>query len=218
MIKYLILFLTLVFIGCGSNFTPERTNTIKVSKKTKSDSFPSWYFKIPLHQYEIIGYGSGLSMEEAKTNARSDISKSLIVTIKSELNMNHTVKEHGNDFDETKEFHSNISEYTNVVLSDAKLQKHERRNDTFYVALSYINLPLSEKIFFKLKGTKLQALHKVSIYKHSQFSEQLKSKFGFYNAPKNQDNYSKDLISSSVVTLPYIFQIFKIDIHWFSII
>jgi len=26
-----------------------------------------------------------------------------------------------------------------------------------------------------------------------------------YNAPKNQDNFSKDLISSSFVTLPYIF-------------
>ena len=44
------------------------------------------------------------------------------------------------------------------------------------------------------------------------------TKRALYNAPKNQDNNPKDLISSSFVSLPYIFQIFKINIHRFSII
>jgi len=179
MIKILILFLTLVFIGCGSNPIPKKINTIEVSKKTISDSFPSWYFKIPLNKYEVIGYGSGLSMEEAKTNARSDISKSLIVTIKSELNTSHTIKEHGNDFNETKEFQSHITEYTNIILADAKLKKYQKINGTFYVALSYINLPLTEKIYLKLKDTKLKPIDKRSIYNYSLFSERLNEKFKY---------------------------------------
>ena len=166
MIKILFLFLTLVFIGCKDNPTP-------------ANNFPSWYFKIPLHQYEIIGYGSGLSMEEAKTNARSDISKSLIVTIKSELNLKHAVKEQGNDFNETKQFQSNISEYTNIILADAKLQRYQKINDTFYVAVSYINLPLDEKVYLHVKGKKLKPLSKTSIYHFTLFSEQLKTKFTY---------------------------------------
>jgi len=179
MTKIFILFLTLIFLGCKNIPIPKKNNIIEVPKKDTNNTLPSWYFKIPLHQYEIIGYGSGLSIEEAKTNARSDISKSLIVTIKSELNTNHTIKEHGNNFNETKEFQSHITEYTNIILADAKLRKYQKINGTFYVALSYINLPLTEKIYLKLKDTKLQPIDKRSIYNYSLFSEQLNKKFKY---------------------------------------
>lgn len=182
MIKFFIFSVSLLFtMGCTTT-----TTTLKQDmpdKKTLNiqaiNSAPNWYFKIPLNQYEIIGYGSGLSIEEAKANARNDISKSILVHIKSESNFKHTVIEKNKDFNQTKIMTSNIHEYTNIVLAESKMIKYQKTDNKFYVALSYVNLPLDEKIFKNFKNYKLKHINQKSIYKYSLFSEMLKSKFGY---------------------------------------
>lgn len=179
MIKILVLFLTLLLIGCGGNTPQPKSNIIKLSQQNPAVSLPLWYLNIPLNQYEIIGYGSGLSMEEAKTNARNDIAKSILVHIKSESSFDNTVIEENQDFNQTKIMKSNIHEYTNIILSEAKIIKQQKIENKFYVAFSYINLPLDEKVFKEFGGYKLKPIDKKSIYKYSLFSEMLKSKFGY---------------------------------------
>ena len=179
MLKFLFICSTLLLMGCGNNPSPKKSSIVKPLKQITNNSLPFWYFKLPLNQYEIIGYGSGSSLEEAKTNARNDIAKSILVHIKSVSIFYHTVTEKNKDFNQTKVVKSNIQEYTNIVLSEAKMIKSQKKDNKFYVALSYINLPLKDKVFREFKDYKLKHMNTKSIYYHSLFSEILKSKIGY---------------------------------------
>lgn len=93
-------------------------------------------------QNEIIGYGEGNNLDEAKANAKSDISKSIRSHIdssfKAETSVNNTTVNHNAQ--------SNIIETSNISITDTQLIKSEQTNGRFYVALRYDNLPLYIKL------------------------------------------------------------------------
>ena len=157
--------MSMLLVGC--------VNTPYVEKKQVR--VPAWYLNLSEQQYEIIGYGSGNTLESAKTVARNDIAKSLVVHIQSEFKV---------DVESTKETlrrytESHIHEYTNIVLTDANLIHSKQIDDIFYVALSYKNLPLGKKVKKEFTGMMLQKMKQNSLYYNSFFSTTLQSLFGY---------------------------------------
>ncbi|RLA71265.1 MAG: hypothetical protein DRG24_05695, partial [Epsilonproteobacteria bacterium] len=164
--KYSLLFILLIIlVGC--------VNTTSVV--TKQVNIPVWYLNILEQQHEIIGYGSGNSLEVAKTVARNEIAKSLVVYIQSEFTVDVKVTEKTL----TRHSESHITEYTNIVLTDAKVLRSKQVDHTFYVALSYENLPLGQKIKKIFSATTLPKMKQHSLYQNAFFSTTLQSLFGY---------------------------------------
>lgn len=104
---------------------------------------PAWFGSLKSNaDYEIIGYGEGLTLDEAKTNAKSDIAKA----IRSNINSSFTVQTSVSNSAVNHNAQSNISETSNLTITDAQLKKSEQTNGRFYVALRYENLPLIVKL------------------------------------------------------------------------
>ena len=104
---------------------------------------PIWFGSLQSSaDYEIIGYGEGLTLDEAKTNAKSDIAKS----IRSHINSSFSTQTSVNNSTVDHNAQSTISESSNLTISDVELKKSEQNNGRFYVALRYENLPLSTKL------------------------------------------------------------------------
>ncbi len=104
-------------------------------------SSPEWFRKLSHKEYEIIGYGSSKSLEEARTMAKKEIANSIQTQIISEnifetSEINDVVNEKMNLYLEAK---------TDVVLSDLKTVKEEEKKKIWYVALIYENLPVERK-------------------------------------------------------------------------
>jgi hypothetical protein len=160
-----ILILFIILTGCAS--TP--------SAEKKQPSAPAWYLNLSEQQHEIIGYGSGDSLEEAKTVARNDIAKSLVVHIKSEFK----VDEEATEETLSRNIESHINEYTDIVLTDARVIHLKQIGNVFYVALLYENLPLGQKIKKTFTGMVLPKMSQNSLYRNAFFSTTLKSLFGY---------------------------------------
>lgn len=104
---------------------------------------PIWFGSLQSSaDYEIIGYGEGLTLDEAKTNAKSDIAKS----IRSHINSSFSTQTSVSNSTVDHNAQSTISESSNLTISDVELKKSEQNNGRFYVALRYENLPLSTKL------------------------------------------------------------------------
>lgn len=104
---------------------------------------PSWFGTLPTSAaYEIIGYGEGVSLDEAKANAKSDIAKTIRSHIDStfttQTSVNHATLEHNAS-------HS-VRETSNLTLSDVEIVHSAQSGGRFYVALRYENLPLFIKL------------------------------------------------------------------------
>jgi len=110
---------------------------------------PSWFGSIkPNNSYEIIGYGEALNLNEAKQNARDEIAKQIKVNIKSEIQTTKQSKQ--NEY--TKNTTSTSKQDTSVALSSVEILQNEKDGDTWYVALSYDNRPITTKLIQKLEG------------------------------------------------------------------
>ena len=104
---------------------------------------PTWFGSLQNSaDYEIIGYGEGVTLDEAKSNAKSDIAKAIRSNIKSSFTAQTSV----DNSTVNHNAQSNISETSNLTITDAELKKSEQNNGRFYVALRYENLPLSTKL------------------------------------------------------------------------
>jgi hypothetical protein len=107
---------------------------------------PEWFRKLSHKDYEIIGYGSSQNLEEARTMAKKEIANSIQTQIISEnifetSEINSVVNEKVNLYLEAK---------TNVVLSDLKTVKEEKKKKEWYVALIYENLSIEMKFADKI--------------------------------------------------------------------
>lgn len=104
---------------------------------------PSWFGSLPnTNAYEIIGYGEGKTLEEAKTNAKNDIAKTISSHIKSSFITQISVKNDSVDHRAQEK----ISETTDLSLSNVKIVQKEMSDGKVFVALSYEILPLWSKL------------------------------------------------------------------------
>ena len=131
--KYLLfLIIALLLSAC---------NNTQVKLKTS----PNWYKNQELKiskQYEILGYGEGISFEIAKAKAKESIAQTLQSKVSSSFES--AVKDSNGVVDEKSR--SNLRITTKLNLHDLKVIKKERVANKFFVALKYENLDLSHKI------------------------------------------------------------------------
>lgn len=114
-------------------------------------AMPVWFGAIKgQNSYEIIGFGEGVSLDEAKTNARADIAKQIKVKISSEIKID---KQSSNE-KYTTNSSSSLSENVSVLLSEIKELKSEKENNIWFVALGYDNLSATTKLAKKLINEK----------------------------------------------------------------
>ena len=104
---------------------------------------PTWFGTLPTGTtYEIIGYGEGVTLDEAKMNAKSDIAK----TISTHIDSISTTQTSVNNMTLDHNASQSVRETSNLTITDAELKKSEQKDGRFYVALQYENLPLSTKL------------------------------------------------------------------------
>ena len=104
---------------------------------------PTWFGTLPAGTtYEIIGYGEGITLDEAKMNAKSDIAK----TISTHIDSISTTQTSVNNMTLDHNASQSVRETSNLTITDAELIKGEPKDGRFYVALRYENLPLSSKL------------------------------------------------------------------------
>lgn len=104
-------------------------------------SSPEWFRKLSHKEYEIIGYGSSKNLEGARTMAKKEIANSIQTQIISE-NIFETTEINDVLNEKTKLY---LEAKTNVVLSDLKTIKEEKKKKVWFVALMYENLPIEKK-------------------------------------------------------------------------
>ncbi|MEA3314521.1 MAG: hypothetical protein U9Q30_01530 [Campylobacterota bacterium] len=106
---------------------------------------PSWFYNIPLKNYEIIGYGIDGNLQTARDIAKAEISKTIKIKISSNSNINKSLS---NDKYQ-KSFKSNISTSTDATLQGIKILKEEYKDNQWYVSVIYDNRTLIQKINIK---------------------------------------------------------------------
>ncbi|MEA3522109.1 MAG: LPP20 family lipoprotein [Campylobacterota bacterium] len=127
----------------------------------KPKTAPAWYTNISSDiQYEIIGYGEGKTLKEAKSNAKEDIAQIVLTTIESSFTDTIVEKNDGIEI-ESKSF---VDVQTKLNLYNIRRVKTEQKEGIFYVALKYINLDLSHRV--KKTVTKFQCLQEETSYLH----------------------------------------------------
>jgi hypothetical protein len=106
-------------------------------------TLPNWFYSLkPGSANEIIGYGTAASLEEARKNALAEVSDTLLVGIKSELNLTQTYK--NNEL--VTDYDAKLTSNSAATLSGVNVIKSELIEGTWYVAVSFDNSPLSLKI------------------------------------------------------------------------
>ncbi len=136
--RYIVLsFAVLIFTSCGN---------LQPAKVSHAKSYPLWYAKktlTPHAKYEVLGYGEGATLSEAKANAKEDIAQSLISRVDSSFVSS------SNDTKSTTK--SKLKVTSRLNLQNLKILKQEEQGGTFFVALSYENLDLPYRIKKVLK-------------------------------------------------------------------
>jgi hypothetical protein len=113
------------------------------AKPIKSE-IPNWFGKLEKKDFEIVGYGFGENLEEAKERARIDISRQISVKIESRTE--RALKSENGNF--SKSFSENSTQKSEIVLSDLEIVKVSENGK--YVALKFANLPFEKKFLSKL--------------------------------------------------------------------
>jgi len=134
----LLFFVSLIFLACNNT-------------QPKPNTSPNWYKNQELktsQKYEIIGYGEGISFENAKAKAKESIAQSLQSKVNSSFES--AIKDSNGVVDEKSE--SKLKITTQLNLQNLKTIKKERVVDKFFVALKYENLDLSHKIKYSLNS------------------------------------------------------------------
>jgi ribosomal protein S8 len=139
---------------------------------------PHWYIYqgIPTKDFEIIGYGEGKTLAEAKQVAKSDIAKSIYTNLSSSISINKTFQ-NGNY---TKNINQNIDEKTQVFLTDIETIESDYKEGKFFVAMRYINLPFSKKVKVMLSDISQVKKSSSAYLNKTQFLKELKNEFGFF--------------------------------------
>lgn len=113
---------------------------------------PKWYAEqIYNAQFpEFVGYGAGASKQAAETRALADLSLQIKSWIKVEqklstVNLNALSEQHFKEF---------VSLESNISVSSVKLIKQEQKQDHYFVAYRYSNLPVALKVAAKLTDPK----------------------------------------------------------------
>jgi hypothetical protein len=149
-LRYITLVLALLsFISCGV------PNPAHISHDR---NYPSWYANktlTPHTKYEVLGYGEGVTLKEAKSNAKEDIAQSLISKVESSFMSS------SNDIKTTTK--SNLKVTSRLNLQNLKIVKQEQRDGVFFIALSYENLDLAYRIKKTLKLSSCQD-ERVGVY------------------------------------------------------
>jgi hypothetical protein len=142
-----LLTLSLFFNSCGEKQAKphQQQNNNRAEKKIE---VPSWFGNLKAKEFEIIGYGSGNSLELAKEMARNDIVNQISVQVKNELKQNK-LSENGNF---SSSFQVKSIQKSDLILSDLEIIKTSK--DKKFVALKYNNLPFEKKFLNELKTWK----------------------------------------------------------------
>ncbi len=139
---------------------------------------PNWYInhQVSHQSYEIIGYGEGSTLDEAKQIAKNDIAKMIQTNISSKISINKSSK----DGTYNKNITSNINEETTVLLTDLKVMNTKYSDSKYYVAIKYINLPFAKKVKV-LIGNNISLKKSNNKYlNQTPLMNELKEEFGFY--------------------------------------
>lgn len=112
---------------------------------------PNWFFNIkPTCKNEIIGYGVGETLSQAKKAALDDITNSISVSIESSFK--NTQQETNGKFNSKTSL--KILTKSSAVLSGLKFIKLEKMKDQWFVAALYDNSPLEIKVKNKVSEYK----------------------------------------------------------------
>lgn len=111
-----------------------------------SASPPDWFLKLPHKHYEIVGYGEGKTLEEARTKATKNIAQSIQTRILSES----VFEEKLADRNYSQNARTRLQEKTDVVLSELTTVRKEYREGLWYLAVKVENLPFPKKMARRL--------------------------------------------------------------------
>lgn len=131
---------------------------------------PIWFYKIASKDYEIIGYGSGKTLEEAVLQAKADVSNSIKSEIKSELN----IKSSTSNDDYSHEAKSSVKSSSSSVLSGVEVIKTQKIEDEFFVAVSYDTRAFEVRFFEKI-GQNKECVQNAGFLNKSPLGENLKA-------------------------------------------
>ncbi|MEA3315904.1 MAG: hypothetical protein U9Q30_08630 [Campylobacterota bacterium] len=139
---------------------------------------PNWYINndIPYLDYELIGYGEGATQQEAKRVARNDISTTLSVKTKSNLD----IKKISSNNYYSKDIQQNINEKSSIDLRDLVVLKSGFFDGKYYVALKYINLPFSKRVRLGFENIDNIKQENNKYLLKTLLLQELKDEFGFY--------------------------------------
>lgn len=114
---------------------------------------PMWYHNIQKTKANsYVGYGSGISVAQAKLNAFNDIASQIYVSVNTTFSQKQ--KMHDGEFKSNEEFTS--SQNSKATLYDYELLKSEFYDGKYFVALEYENIPSLDKFINKLKKSELK--------------------------------------------------------------
>jgi len=109
---------------------------------------PSWFYNIKPKNNEIIGYGLAENLFEAKKYAIDEISKTLSLNINSNYNLKKTYE---NNSLIKKDISSSININSNNQLKNVGFTKIIKIDNIWYVAATYDNSTIVQKIKRKLQ-------------------------------------------------------------------
>jgi RNAse (barnase) inhibitor barstar len=104
---------------------------------------PNWFYNIEEKDHNVIlGYGSDKNLAVAKQQAMDEISKTISVSVQSNLNINKT----SNELGYSSSIDQNINTSTQVNLTGVEFIKTKKLDDIWYIAAKYDNSPLDLKV------------------------------------------------------------------------
>ena len=105
---------------------------------------PEWYRQqtVPAQAYEMIGYGQGKSLLEAKSNAQQDIAGQIYTEVQSEFVSQKFVTSPDNFQAQQR---ARLIASSRAVLTDLETVKAEKSGKRYFVALQYNVLPLEKR-------------------------------------------------------------------------
>lgn len=92
---------------------------------------PEWYLTL---KEDSIGYGQGMSVDEAKTNAYKNIAQSRRVKVNTQILLNDT--QHGSVHSSSMKNKTNL-ESKDMVVENTRTVKEEKKDGIWFVAISY---------------------------------------------------------------------------------
>ena len=130
MLKIYIIIASIFFIGCSNKEVI--VNHIHYPQWYKVQKFTS------KNEYEIIEYGYGRTIKEAKSNAKENISLEISSLVDSEYRSVST-----NEYRHSK---SRLSVTSKLNLQNLKTLKQEHQANRYFVALMYKNIDIAHRI------------------------------------------------------------------------